>query len=226
MEQPGTGSWPEMRLGLPGDRAGNGSVERGARGRVRTPHPGASGPRPPPLRGAAFDGWTRRRYEGRKPLRLGSPMDGASRPDGPGLRPRAPFGSTVPRFEDAASGAPGGARAFTERAPPQGGYLQGCAARRSIPSLLRGASSHSARGQGRGPYPGRHQEQGRRSVGFSRRSASAKAGCLKFESEAMRRPNRRTQYDALQSAAANSTAAPKRSPSTNSISPRQRLRRR
>src|SRR6185312_478997 len=56
----------------------------------------------PPLRGAAFDGWTRRRYEGRKPLRLGSPMDGASRPDGPGLRPRAPLGSTVPRFEDAA----------------------------------------------------------------------------------------------------------------------------
>ena len=106
MEQPGTGPWPEMRLRLPGGSgpATDFRAERGARGRVRNPHSGAPGPRPPPLRGAAFDGWTRRRHEGRKPLRLGSPKGMAmSHPAGPGLKPRAPLGRTVPRFEDAAT---------------------------------------------------------------------------------------------------------------------------
>src|SRR6185312_10401298 len=156
-----------MRRRLPGNRAGNGSVERGARGRVRTPHPGASGLRPPALRPAAFNGWTRRRYEGRKPLRLGSPHGPVmSRFGGPGLRPRAPFGSTVPRLKDAARGAPQGDRAFLMRRAAllaeRGHDIERQAALLPL-AFARDLKTRAS--------PGPTKEQGWRSVGLSRRSA-------------------------------------------------------
>jgi hypothetical protein len=100
----------------------------------------ALGPRPPPLRGAAFNGWT---WMGRRRAKA-CRMKVARRP------PSQP-GSTGPRTEIAASGAPGGASLRSQgergrlasvpggRADRPGGLANLRVCRRSAPLAFKGA---------------------------------------------------------------------------------------
>lgn len=136
MEQPGITA-PEMwrRPGI----GPKGSIERGARAGIRTLRPGGlGGPSAPTTRGCL-------QWLDEEETKGGESLPGRQGVKSPASR--SPPGSMGPGTQIAANWSAGWRARSQGRVPPQGDSYQGCAVRRSSPSLFR-------RGQGNEGLPG------------------------------------------------------------------------